>query len=109
MPVLHPADGIIQENISIPFILTMGKIGWLGIIVDGLIRPRLKVFPDHRSLIKGSSPMQPFFVADLNTQGELREITEYDYAALERIPGATDLIARCSGELYKNPEEMEVA
>lgn len=52
--------------------------------------------------------MRPFFVADLNTQGELRQITEYDYPALERIAGASDLIGRCSGELWKSPEEMEV-
>jgi hypothetical protein len=54
------------------------------------------------------TPARIFFVADLSTQGELRQITEYDYAALEQIPGASDLIARCSGELWKSPEEMEV-
>ena len=53
--------------------------------------------------------MRVFFVADLNAQGELRQITEYDYATLEHIPGAGDLIGRCSGELWKSPEEMEVA
>ncbi len=36
-------------------------------------------------------------------------MTEYDYATLERIPRACDLIGRCSGELWKNPEQMEVA
>jgi hypothetical protein len=51
--------------------------------------------------------MRVFYVADLNTRGELRQIAEYDYATLERIPGASDLIARCSGELWKSPEEME--
>jgi hypothetical protein len=49
-----------------------------------------------------------FYVADLSTQGELRQVTEYDYAVLEQIPGASDLIARCSAELWKSPEEMEV-
>ncbi len=51
--------------------------------------------------------MKPFYVADLTTQGELRQIAEYDYAALERIGGAIDVISRCSCELWKNPEEME--
>ena len=54
-------------------------------------------------------PMNAFFVADLNTQGELQQVTEYDYATLERIPGAIDVISRCSGEIWKSPEEMEVA
>lgn len=53
-------------------------------------------------------PMSPFFVADLNTRGELKRITPYDYASLERIAGASDLIGRCSGELWKSPEQMEV-
>ncbi|HEY1921755.1 MAG TPA: hypothetical protein VGG44_03235 [Tepidisphaeraceae bacterium] len=52
--------------------------------------------------------MRQFFVADLNTRGELREVTEYDYATLEKIPGAADLIGRCSGALWKSPEEMEL-
>lgn len=52
--------------------------------------------------------MRSFFVADLNTQGELRQVTEYDYASLERVPGAGDLIYRCSAELWKSPQEMEI-
>jgi hypothetical protein len=52
--------------------------------------------------------MRIFYVADLTVQGELRDITEYDYAALERIPGASDVIARCSGEIWKNPEQLDV-
>ena len=40
--------------------------------------------------------MRHFFVADLNTRGELREVTEYDYATLEKIAGAADLIGRHS-------------
>jgi hypothetical protein len=48
-----------------------------------------------------------FFVADLNTKGELRNITEYDYSSLERIPGASELIGSCSGSLWKNPEETQ--
>jgi hypothetical protein len=52
--------------------------------------------------------MRHFFVADLNTRGELREVTEYDYATLEQIAGTADLIGRCSGAIWKSPEEMEV-
>ncbi|HEX4054026.1 MAG TPA: hypothetical protein VHX86_07150 [Tepidisphaeraceae bacterium] len=52
--------------------------------------------------------MHPFFVADLNTRGELKQVTPYDYATLERIPGASDLIGRCSGELWKSPDQMEM-
>jgi hypothetical protein len=54
-------------------------------------------------------PTRVFFVADLSTQGELREVTEYDYATLERIDGAVDLIAHCSAELWKSPDEIEIA
>jgi len=52
--------------------------------------------------------VHPFFVADLTAQGELRAISEYDYESLERIPGAAMLIARCSAEIWKTPEEAEV-
>jgi hypothetical protein len=52
--------------------------------------------------------MLVFYVADLNAQGELRQVTEYDYSTLERVAGASDLIGRCSGALWKSPDEMEV-
>jgi hypothetical protein len=52
--------------------------------------------------------VKSFYVADLNTQGELQQVTEYDYATLERVPGAIDIISRCSGELWKTPDEIEV-
>ncbi len=48
-----------------------------------------------------------FFVADLNTRGELRHVTEYDYLTLERIPGASELIGCCSGSIWKSPEEAQ--
>jgi hypothetical protein len=51
--------------------------------------------------------MPRFFVADLSVQGEQRDLTEYSYELLERIHGATDLIARCSGHLWKEPEGFE--
>jgi hypothetical protein len=52
--------------------------------------------------------MKSFFVADLNAQGELQQTTEYDYATLEQIPGAIDIISRCSGRIWSSPDEMEV-
>jgi len=52
--------------------------------------------------------MKIFYVADLNTQGELRQITEYDYVTLEKIPGASDLIPRFSAEIWKTPDEIEI-
>ncbi|HET6251959.1 MAG TPA: hypothetical protein VFE47_30015 [Tepidisphaeraceae bacterium] len=48
-----------------------------------------------------------FFVADLNSRGELRDKAEYTYHALETIPGADDLIAHCSGNLWRAPDEFE--
>jgi hypothetical protein len=49
-----------------------------------------------------------FHVADLNTRGELRQIADYDYATLELIPGAADLISRCSAQLWQTPAEFEI-
>jgi hypothetical protein len=54
------------------------------------------------------NPKGLFHVADLSAQGELRQIAEYDYESLELIPGASDLIGRCSGALYKNADEFEI-
>lgn len=50
-----------------------------------------------------------FFVADLNVRGELRSIEQYEYSQLERIPGATDIIADLSGALWAAPKEFEKA
>ena len=52
--------------------------------------------------------MRAFYVADLNAQGELREVTQYDYALLQQIPGAGDLISRFSKELEKKAEVLEI-
>jgi hypothetical protein len=49
----------------------------------------------------------PFTVADLNVRGELQLKQSYDYETLEKIPGAADLIAQFSGEVWKTPEEFE--
>jgi hypothetical protein len=48
-----------------------------------------------------------FFVADLNSRGELRDKAEYHYQTLEQVPGADDLIAHCSANLWRAPEEFE--
>jgi hypothetical protein len=51
--------------------------------------------------------MKNFFVADLNAQGELKDIAPYTYGDLERIPGAANVITEMSTHLYRSPEEFE--
>lgn len=51
--------------------------------------------------------MGPFAVADLNAKGELLLKEFYRYQDLERIPGATDLIASFSADLWRSPREFE--
>jgi hypothetical protein len=51
--------------------------------------------------------MGHFWVADFNTRGELRSNVEYGYEELERIPGATSLIAQFSSSLWRDPNEFE--
>lgn len=51
--------------------------------------------------------MAGFFVADLNVRGELRSIEQYEYAQLEQIPGASDIIADLAGALWAAPKEFE--
>lgn len=58
-------------------------------------------------LIQPSIAMPVFFVADLNVRGELRSIEQYEYAQLEQIPGAGDIIADLSGALWAAPKEFE--
>jgi hypothetical protein len=48
-----------------------------------------------------------FFVADLNVRGELRSVEQYEYSQLEKIPGASDMIADLSGALWAAPKEFE--
>lgn len=52
--------------------------------------------------------MSSFHVADLNTQGEVRSVEEYSYAALEQIPGCMELMADFSRELYPRPADFEI-
>src|SRR5436309_1179930 len=49
-----------------------------------------------------------FLVADLNSIGELQLRERYSYAALERIPGAGELILRSATALWRNPELFEI-
>jgi hypothetical protein len=51
--------------------------------------------------------MGHFWVADFNTRGELRSNMEYAYEQLERIPGASQLIAQFSSSLWRDPKEFE--
>lgn len=52
--------------------------------------------------------MTEFLVADLNVKGEFQFRQKYSYQALERIPGAGDLIVSCSTALWQNPELFEI-
>jgi hypothetical protein len=51
--------------------------------------------------------MGHFWVADFNTRGELRSKMEYGYEQLERVPGASSLIAQFSSSLWRDPKEFE--
>jgi hypothetical protein len=51
--------------------------------------------------------MGHFWVADFNTRGELRSNMEYGYEDLERIPGASSLIAQFSSSIWRDPKEFE--
>ena len=48
-----------------------------------------------------------FWVADLNTRGELHAKQEYDYATLEQIPGAAELIGLFASHLWRDPTGFE--
>ena len=52
-------------------------------------------------------PPGPFFVADLNVKGELQLKAEYSYNQLAQLPGALELIAQFSGQLWRSSEEFE--
>jgi hypothetical protein len=53
--------------------------------------------------------MRRFFIADISATGELRALAEYRYEQLEQIPGASDLIGTLSGNVWRSPQEFEVA
>src|SRR5687767_2973528 len=48
-----------------------------------------------------------FFVADLNARGELQLLADYRYEFLEQVPGAADLIAHFSTQVWRSPEAFE--
>ena len=50
--------------------------------------------------------MKGFWIIDLTATGEVRLKQEYDYAVLEEIPGAIDLIALFSTHLWRDPDEF---
>jgi len=50
--------------------------------------------------------MKGFWIIDLTATGEVRLKQEYDYAVLEEIPGAIDLIAVFSNHLWRDPDEF---
>ena len=57
-----------------------------------------------------SSPTKRvFWVADLNTRGELQLKQEYDYATLEQIPGAAELIGQFASHLWRDPGGFETS
>jgi hypothetical protein len=65
-------------------------------VLDAANRSKLKV-----KLVRG------FTVVDLNAQCEVRLNALYEYSLLEKIDGATDLIAAFSGEIWRAPESFE--
>ena len=52
-------------------------------------------------------PSANFTVADLNAHGELQLKAEYDYASLEQIPAAAEIMVVLATALYRSPEEFE--
>src|SRR6476469_8112910 len=48
-----------------------------------------------------------FWVADVNVRGELELKAEYQYDALQQIPGAAELIGDFSGALWRTPRNFE--
>jgi hypothetical protein len=53
--------------------------------------------------------MPSFWVADLTVSGEVKLTQEYEYALLEKLPGATDLIGLFSTHLWRSPEEFDAS
>ena len=54
------------------------------------------------------NPTRDFHVADITASGELGALESYEYTLLERIPGATDLIALFSTWHWRSPDEFGV-
>src|SRR5580658_2431163 len=52
--------------------------------------------------------MKGFTVVDLSPQCEVRLTAQYEYALLERIPDAAELIVLLATQIWRNPEEFEI-
>jgi hypothetical protein len=50
-----------------------------------------------------------FFVSDLSSTGDVVATAEYTYEILEKVPGAAELIAHLSTNLYRSPQEFETS
>ena len=59
-----------------------------------------------REPIKNST--KNFTVADLTVNGDLQLKEIYDYASLEQIPLAAELIVLLATSIYRSPEEFEI-
>jgi hypothetical protein len=53
--------------------------------------------------------MHGFTAVDLTPQCEVRLTAAYEYALLEKIPGALDLIGTFANQIWRNPEEFETS
>jgi len=53
--------------------------------------------------------MRGFTAVDLTPQCELRLQARYEYALLEQIDGAPELIGQCSAEIWRSPESFDFA
>ncbi len=56
-----------------------------------------------------STPTRNFCVADLNVKGELQFKADYDYASLENLRLAGEMITSLATALYRSPEEFEIS
>jgi hypothetical protein len=52
--------------------------------------------------------MHGFTVVDLSPQCEVRLTAQYEYALLERISGAAELIGLLASRIWRDPDEFEV-
>ena len=56
-----------------------------------------------------SDRLKRFFVADLNTRGELQRSAYYGYDQLEQIPGASELIVPMATAVWRDPEAFDLS
>jgi len=63
--------------------------------------------PVHYNPTINASSGKNFTVADLNVRGELQLKAQYDYASLEQIPMAAELIVMLATVMYRSPDAFE--